>query len=305
MASQTLVEWLRANRVPHKQPGEHEHARTGWVQVDCPWCGLEGHWRLGIQVRHLYANCWHCGRHNITEVIQALTGWGWGQAKDAAQALGAGALGTPGATPRPLGRLVLPKGLGPLQAAHTAYLRGRGFDPAALAQLWGIQGLGWDGRRECGSALRWRVWIPIHYRGKVVSWTTRSIAPDAHLRYVSAELDEEAMPHKELLYGEDYARHAIIIHEGPVDAWRVGPGAVATCGTAYSAAQVARMTRYPVRAVCFDNEPSAQARARQLCDKLMAFPGETMNVVLDAHDAAEAEEAEITHLRRHVLGLAA
>jgi DNA primase len=136
-----------------------------------------------------------------------------------------------------------------------------------------------------------------------VSWTTRSISySDRVTRYVSAALDEEKIFHKELLYGEDFARHAVIVNEGILDAWRIGPGAVATFGSGYSQEQLERIAKYPTRAICFDNEPEAQKRARKLSNDLSALPGETYNVLLDKKDAADESKENIKRLRQEILG---
>ena len=103
------------------------------------------------------------------------------------------------------------------------------------------------------------------------------------------------------MYGEDYARHSITIQEGPTDAWNTGPGAVATLGTGYSEAQVNRMVKYPIRAVCFDNNPIAQKRARKLCNDLAVFPGVTSNIKLNSEDAGSATKKEIYKIRKEFL----
>ena len=194
------------------------------------------------------------------------------------------------------GKLIIPKGVERLEFSHIHYLQKRGFIPSKLVKLWKIQGIG------ISSQLPWRIFIPIFYHGKMVSWTTRSISNSKKVtRYISASTKEELMPHKSLLYGEDYARQSVIITEGPFDTWKIGPGAVATLGTGYSNNQAFRMTSYPKRAICFDNEKEAQKRAKKLCDDLSVFPGETYNIQLDAKDAATANEKEIKLLRTHFL----
>jgi len=193
---------------------------------------------------------------------------------------------------RKTGRLVLPAGRTPLGPGHKAYLTARGLDAADMAMTWGVEGIGQT------RLLRWRLFIPIMHHGEIVSWTTRSIRPKEKQRYISASAEHESIAHKSILYGADYARHAIIIHEGPVDVWATGPGAVATCGTAYTEAQLLAMSRYAVRAVCFDTHPEAQARARELANALSVFPGTTHTVVLETgEDAGDADPGELAELR--------
>jgi len=277
---------LRRHNVPYQTEGKY--ARPGWIQFHCPFCfgGLDPNKPyMGFNLAGGYVNCWRCGPHNVSKTLVTLTGLSWSEVKTLDL----------DSSPREViereaGRLKLPNGLGPLLKPHRVYLRGRGFKPRAIEDLWKVQGIG------LSSKLAWRIFIPIHLRGQIVSWTTRSLV-DTGLRYISSSHEDESVPHKTLLYGEDYATNAISIHEGPTDVWRVGPGAVATLGTGWKPAQVLRMSRYSRRIVCFDNEPAAQRRARQLCDLLETFPGETMNVILDAKDAATADEDELMELR--------
>lgn len=274
---------------------EHRHGRAGWVQTDCPYCRGIGQFHLGFNTSNGAVNCWRCGRHRLLDTLCLLTGRERAELRELLDGLTLDRSKAPVAA---AGRLVLPTGLEDgLRGVHAAYLTKRGHDPAEIVRLWEVQGLGPLAK------LRWRLFIPIHFGGRVVSWTTRSINRDADRPYIAASPEQEAVPHRDLLYGEDYCRQAIIICEGPFDAWRIGPGAVATCGTGYSSAQVARMARYPLRVVCFDNETTAQRRANELADTLALFPGETHIVVLETgSDPGEAEAAEVAELRAQFLG---
>lgn len=288
----SIKDILDENGITYVGEGHH-HARPGWVQVDCPFCGPgSGKYHLGLSLTTGAASCWRCGRQSTSRVLALLSG-------RPAAALRAQLEGAVLDTPevRPAGTYKPPKGVGPLLPAHAAYARRRGFDAAILAQLWGVGGLGQTGR------LAWRLFIPIHHHGKTVSWTTRAIKQDAKQRWVSAGHEQESVPHKSILYGADFARHAIIIHEGPTDVWATGPGAVATCGTGFTESQLRAMSRYAVRVVCFDGEPAAQRRARELANMLAPFPGTTNNVELETgKDPAEADPAEIAELRSTFLG---
>jgi hypothetical protein len=173
-------------------------------------------------------------------------------------------------------------------------LEERGFDPDHLQETWHLQGIG------ISDQLSWRIFIPIRFRGKTVSWTTRSIDPHASLRYIAAGEGEERIPRGSLLYGEDYCTSSVIVHEGPSDVWATGPGAVATLGLSYTQEQVIRISRFPRRIVCFDNEPDAQERADKLCRNLRFYSGTTINFRFDEEgtDAGSAGDREINQLRK-------
>jgi hypothetical protein len=284
--------------VPYRTEG-HEHCREGWVQIDCPFCspGWE-HFRMGYNLAFGAVNCYACGRHSTVSVLHEVTGEPYAVCK----ALLEGLVDEFDLRPeRPRGRLKLPEGVGPLLKAHRKYLRGRGFDPDYLEQFWKVGGLGRDAgyRSEKDGEwkdLAWRVFIPVTSGGQVVSWTTRSLTDKA--RYRSAEAAQEAVPHKDLLYGEDHCTHTILVHEGPTDVWASGPPATCTFGTQYTRAQVLRMVRYPRRVICYDDLPDAQEQARGLASELAPFPGETLNVRLGAKDSASASEKLRKKLRR-------
>jgi hypothetical protein len=280
-------------------PEGHHHARSGWVQADCPWCGRGSHkWHLGYNVAGRYFNCWRCGPKDRVEVLQELTGL----SRQQVYVLAAGIEAPPwlkGKEVKRPTRCEMPPWAGnKLTRIHEKYLRGRGFDPDKIVKLWQVSGVG----NVAPPGMAWRLFIPVLYRGEMVSWTTRSIADQA-LRYVSAKPEQESVSLRSILYGEDYVRGTtVVVHEGPTDVWKTGPGAVATFSTGYTRSHLFRLSKYRTRVVCYDAEPEAQARARKLCDELEAFPGETLNVVLEsAKDAGAASESELAELRARFL----
>lgn len=283
-------------RIPYSTTGRH--TRPGWLQLRCPFChgGRDPDKPyLGYNTVGNYANCWRCGKHSPAAVLAALAALGPAAAAKAVQGLSRAKL----APDTALGVYRPPPGVIPLTdphaKAHRNYLDDRGFRWPEIDQLWRV------GCIRMSHRLPWRLFIPIDYQGRAVSWTTRTLG-NREPRYIGAKPDEEAMPHKRLLYGEDYVRHAVIVVEGPTDVWALGPGAVGLLGVGYTPAQVRRLARYPVRAVCFDAEPAAQRRARALVDALLPFEGETYNVVLDTgKDPAAASVKERRQLRRTLL----
>lgn len=283
---------LQEYRIPVATPAAR-HYRSGWLNFLCPFCpSTAGASYMGYSIDGGYTNCWQCGWHRLIDTIVALTNL---QPDDAYKLLDGMRPERRLPAPEVMGKLTVPAHVGPLQYAHKKYLESRGFCWKTIVRLWKVAGIGISVR------LGWRIYIPILAGDQVVSWTTRSIDPSAKARYISASRAEESLPHKTLLYGEEYARHGIIINEGPMGAWAIGPGAVATCGVAYSREQLLRMAKYPVRAIAFDNEAGAQQRARKLCDDLEVFPGTTFNVLLSAKSADLVPKSEVAEMRRRFL----
>lgn len=281
----TIQELLKDLDVDFLESGHH-HCRPGWIQLKhCVFCKSDNY-HLGVNVAGLFAACWRCGGHSLYNILDEL---GVDRIKDTFRGLKRDYI--PRERPKRT-KLKEPAGRGPLLKAHLQYLEDRGFNPDKIQRLWHIEGIGRSSR------LSWRIYIPILHRETKVSWTTRAIGDRVSQRYVSASAEEEAVNHKELIYGLDYCVHSIVIVEGPTDAWAVGPGAGALFGTAFTTAQLNKLSRIPNRFVCFDSSPPAQRKALGLTLELSAFPGATQNIVLDAKDPGSATPKELRLLRK-------
>lgn len=288
----TIQDILEELRVEYKEAGDHHHARPGWVQLrNCPFCSSQNY-HLGWNLQSNYAHCWRCGGHHPLKVLEAL-----GFARNRAQALFP-RINTPtGPEKRGKSRTTLqePKGKGSLCDAHRQYLLGRGFSVKAissLVNLWQVEGI------KQAPRLGWRLYIPVVYQGRKVSWTTRAIGKRVHQRYISASAEQEVINHKHLVYGFDFCSHSIVVCEGPIDVWKVGPGAGALFGTAFTTAQVKLLVSIPRRFICFDSSREAQRKANELACQLSCFPGVTENLLIDAKDPGEASAREIKLIRR-------
>lgn len=294
-------ELLRDLNVPFREHGESPLVTEGWVGVVCPWCGTgTGKHGLGINLRTGRATCWKCGPHPLADALAELAQIPAARARQLA-----GGLDSVRDPDRPAGgKLCIPDGVGELLPVHRRYLQSRGFDPDQICEQWAIQGIGF-----VAGPLKWRIFIPIRGpfpRDGVLSWSTRAVGrvPDGE-RYRAASREESVRPRGELLYGQNWVKNGVVVLEGFFDVWAVGPGAVCTCGTGFSRAQVLSLSRYPVRAVCFDNEPAAQRRADQLADQLAPFPGVTELIRLrgakDPAAAVKESPAELAEIRKRYL----
>jgi hypothetical protein len=286
-----LTEALSELGIEFREAGAHHHVSTGWVGVDCPSCSPgTGGFRLGINLRSLGVNCWSCGPLRLADSLARSSG---GRLGDVLRLLsGVERLHTP--RKQHSGRFAWPEGTGPLTQPHRAYLRRRKGDPPLdaelLQRLWGLKSCRTPGRTYE------HVIIPIIQDGECISWTARNTRA-GRSRYQNARPDQEAVPAKECLYGWDYVRGCVIVHEGPVDVWRTGPGGVALMGLTWSAAQLSLLASVPRRVVCLDATPQAQAAARRLAAELALCGGQTLNVCLDSKDPGEATSAETAYLR--------
>jgi hypothetical protein len=292
-------ELLNECGVDGRDAGQHHHVTDGFYGVDCPTCSPgAGAYRLGISLRGRAATCWICGRLPYVDTLAEVTGKpvGWILAN-------LDRSGPPQAkVDKPRGVLRVPPQVGPLLPAHRKYLKFRGFDPDEIVETWGVGGIG-----NFAGNLSWRLYIPIHQGGKVVSWTTRSIADmpgwpsivtGSLVRYRNAPDRDSAVSARDVLYGADKCRHAVIVVEGQLDAWAIGPGAVAVGGLGASMSQIAKIAKFPVRVLCLDSSPEGARENDMFEEWLRSMPGETIRVTLETgKDAASADKSEVEELR--------
>lgn len=281
---------------------EGKRTTEGWVQFDCLFCHLDC--GMGYNVNGGFFNCWRCGSHSRMSVIQEITKYNttiassiirkikedddWLNYRKARRLSQSEIQNTKTTTP-PLADLLNSK-------PHMEYLRSRKFDPKSLCTLWKLKAI------HHHPVYGWRIFIPVYWQTKLVSWTSRQIGTGSTAKYLHSKPSWEVLPIKSLLYGHDYTRNSVVIHEGPADVWATGPGSVALFGVNWTLDQLYHLSKFSMRVVCFDSEKEAQKRAISLCENLSVFDGETINVELQSgKDPAEADPKEIKELRSKYL----
>jgi len=165
------------------------------------------------------------------------------------------------------GTLAPVKDLHPLTKAHHTYLRKRDLCTEELILLWDVQSFG---PTPSVPVLCNRICIPLIQDREWVSFQARTHWPDAAPRYWTCPSDEEGRFHKHCLYGWDYAKELdrVVVVEGPVDVWKLGPGAVHGFGSQLLPAQVLLLSTLRKVYFLFDSEEKAQTIARGYCEAL-------------------------------------
>jgi hypothetical protein len=285
-----LTDFLDAHNIPWTSEGSH--GRFGWTQVHCPRCGSQN-WHCGIKDDLSRANCYICGSHSVPGLLKTISGSSW---KSVYDLLGKRDF-VVRETQEHSGRYTPPTNLIPIEESYDArnYVQERGFDPDYLEAVWGCQAT------NGFSNYPFRLFIPVIRNKRPVSWTARATRGQEP-RYQTARADEKSFDEKKWLLGLDMVRKSAVVCEGPTDAMRVGPGAVATFGLAVTPEQVLLISRIPERVICFDNSERAQKTADKLCETLSVFPGKTVRCCLDSPDPGSASRGEIRQLRDMVFG---
>jgi hypothetical protein len=276
-----------------RREGEHHHCTQGYIQFDCPNCSPKsGRFRLGWNLEGHFFSCWQCGHLPVLETWHRLSRVPRGELvrclKDITHAYNYKERKLPG-------KLVIPKGLGPLQTPHLKYLINRGFrNIKDMIEKWQLQAFDHTNPR-----LAWRIFIPVIYDGEVVSWTTRSISDKQSNRYITAGPGEQMFSIKSLLFGADHCTNTVIVTEGPMDAMKLGPGAVALCGMTWTRSQLLAISKFPKRYIVFDGGHEATQRSKTLATELSVFPGSTAWIGLKpGEDPASLPKEKLQDLRK-------
>lgn len=281
----SIIQFLEENGIAHTKEGKH--ARPGWAQVQCPFCSGHEGWHGGFNLASGYYHCWRCGWHNMVEVITTLAGVDirtakaqirqyellQGEEEERAERREGNDDLLHGALPKRDTDLFIP--------LARVYLINRHFDPTKLLEEWGVYSTGITGK------YKFRIVIPIYFKDRLVSFTTRAVYP-AETKYLSCPMQYEVVHHKHILYGMDKAKgDRVLVLEGPTDVWRFGPGSVATFGIKYTPQQLLLLARtYKHVTVMFDPEDQAQAQAHKLCAELLG-----LGIDAKMHDVWEVDSS--------------
>ncbi len=275
---------------------EGKNTQAGWINIQCPFCQDNSN-HGGFNISGGYYNCWQCGGHNIIQVIIKLLECSYWKAKQIVDEYEVAAVLKENKKKVPGARIIeFPKGTGNLQPHHKKYLIKRGFDPEEIINLWGIRGTSHLG------PYKFRIIIPITLNDKIISYTARDITDRAELRYKACAIEKEVVHHKHIVYGADYVKkRRAIISEGPTDVWRIGPGSLATFGTAFTPQQILFLCNLLDEAyILFDN--AAKAEAYKLGNQLGALI-DHVEVLHDygAKDPDKMSMSDIKQLRKNYL----
>ena len=148
-----------------------------------------------------------------------------------------------------------------------------------------------------------RIVIPAYFEGKMISWTTRDYSGKAAVRYMSCPTSQEIIPHKDIVYGFDLVpgNHAVCV-EGPMDAIKMGAGAVATFGIAFRQSQINLLASFHKITLIYDNSDDAQRSADNLGEQLNGLGVDVESILIkDYKDPGEMPLDEARQLMKEIL----
>jgi hypothetical protein len=297
--------FLKDYKIRTKEHGKNW--QSGWIQIMCPFCG-DHNFHGGFKISTGSYNCWRCRDHETVEVISALLRISIRDSRDilfrylvnddidrAIDRTGHSKVGRGDTKKRPA-FVDWPRFTTELKEGHKNYLIKRGFDPDEIIKLWGIKGTGIHGD------YKYRIIAPIIFNSQMVSYQGRDITDKQYERYKACKSELEVIPHKQVLYGMDYASKTAIIVEGITDVWKIGPGAIGTFGTSYTIEQVVLISKSITHAILlYDSGTDAQMQQEKLAFDLSALGTKVTELHLEDGDPAELEYSDIKYLRNKYL----
>lgn len=298
-----IEQLLRDQSIPYVTEG-HKHSTAGWVNVHCPFCAGSQDYHLGIHEEGAASHCWRCGSHSTVEALSRVLRLPPSEVK---RLLGRyrTAIGykTPTEPKVSLFPLRFPQPSFPLNGWGHQYLSKRGFDAERVEQEWGLLQTGPVSFLD-GISYNHRILIPIYWDRKIVSFNSRDITGKSDRKYLACPMRRESLHHKNILYGkQERWGKGIIIVEGPIDVWRLGPSAVATFGTSVKMEQVLQLARHGERFfIVFDNDPQAQDQARALAVKLRTLGKETHIETIVEGDPGDMKQEDANHFVNELIG---
>lgn len=296
-----IIQFYQDYNINYKEEGEHKHARPGWVNTPCPFCIGNPGYHLGYQINQEYFFCWRCGWHSVVDVIAALAGVSFKEAKRLAKLYGmTGVIIKKTKKAKPKKPYQMPSNIISLSDRHKEYLSKRGYDPEFLERYWYLTATGPLSRLDKIN-YNWRIIIPIIWNAEACSFTSRDITGINDLKYISCPKDREKIEHKTILYGkQELWKPTGICVEGPTDVWRLGTNSFGLFGIEYTRTQIRLIANtFKKVVVIFDPDPQAQRMAKKLVNELKFRGVDAYNLTLDT-DPGSMSQDDANHLLKEI-----
>ena len=287
--------------IKHQTEG-HKHCHPGWVHTACPFCEGNPGLHLGYNFEGKNFVCWRCGGHRTVETLEALLNL---PKKDVFPIMRKYSLQLSKVPEKKIKiqrPLILPSGVSALQQQHKQYLKKRGFDWQQLERDWKIQGTGPVSRMD-NQNFAHRIFIPIFWDDKLVSFQGRDITDKSPYKYLACPDEMQIINLKTILYRQtETGRHGICV-EGVTDVWNLGFDAFGTFGIKWKMKQVKEIQRlYNRVTIIYDGEVQAQQKARELEAELKFRGIACSNIVLpNGKDPGSLSAAERDSLLKSIL----
>lgn len=269
-----MIDWLNLfeeNSIPYDL---RDTATNSLLTFHCPFCvsskgskTLTGAFFLNSE-NNFFETCFRCGSHKGSEVISAFLDISEHEANKLIRNYDSELVIRKEKTKKNHCEEVdLSFASGKLDSNYSEYLQKRGFNPVELTRYADLRYTLHFGEMFS------RIVFPIYYRGKIISYTSRSILPDAEIRYISCKAEDEVIDHKHICYGLDHFNSdKVLLVESPINSLKLGNDTcLATFGISFTEEQVNLLKNFKKIDILFDSEARAQKKAMELAKELKYF----------------------------------
>ncbi len=295
-----VEEYFDAKGIAYSPPGSKNVGKDS-IGISCPFCGdhaYSGDNHLGIQLGNKVFSCWICGKTGgIFNLVMKLEDCSFKQAvytlskyvyydvsfadKDADVAI-----------LNPNSTVSLPsQAKKELLDIHRKYLLGRGFDPEYTFNKYDLYCNGMVGN------WKFRLIIPVYYKRKMVTYTSRDITEKAQNKYIHLDNDHSIIPIKQTLYNVGRAMDIAVVVEGVADVWNIGDGAIGLWGKKATPKQMKQLVNFKKVFVMLDSD--AEEQTEKLAHDIGGFT-DTEIIELDEGDPGDLTKEEIKYLRKQI-----
>lgn len=296
-----VVAFLDEYDINYKRSGKN--IGTMWIGLEeCPFCGVGGG-HFGINLQSKSAHCWGCGERALAvKWVQQLLEVSYRDALIVIQKflsddiiLDIRETGT---------ETLIPTDLKPIGDNAIDYLLSRKFDPDQIVKKFRIQECGTTSvlkLKEQKSDFRWRVFIPIYMRRKLVSYTARDYTGKREPRYRHPFLEACEIPASSTIYNMDTVKDKCIIVEGPTDVWRMGDGCISLQGIEYTKEQLRYLSEMKLKKAVIMFDSGKEEQATKLARDLSIFVSKVQVAYLPSGDPGELSDSEAVKIKYELL----
>lgn len=275
----------------------------GWIGLEeCPFCGVQGN-HFGVNLKSKVFSCWGCGeKGGPVKLVQMLSGCTYSKA---AQIVGSTETDEEVEDRHTGNTVILPSNLGPLQENAKSYLLQRNYAPNQMILNHQIQecgSLSYLKHENFSSDFRWRIFIPIVMRRKLVSYTCRDYSRKRDPRYKHPILEACIIPASSTIYNMDTVkRKRALILEGPTDVWRMGDEAISLQGIEVSRKQIRFIAEMNLEKVVVLFDAGKEKAAETLAETLVGVVKKVQVASLPFGDPGELNPGDAIKFKQQLL----
>ncbi len=291
-----IITLLEDNNVDYSTSGKN--TSRGWVELNCPFCGNDPSFHLGINLSSGIYHCWICGAKGpLEKYLQHQLGLSREKVKKLTSEYGIN-FHEEEDPKRNAAQIVFPKGLeDSIPQPHKNYLRRRGFDADYVIKKYQLKAY-----YHVGGKWSYRLVIPIFIDGEIVSFLARDVTDKQTPKYKNLSNEQSVINVKNCLYGIDSIKKGgkAILVEGVFDQWRVGDGSCAFLGVEYTNQQLFLLYEKELKEVYVMFDSDAIKKAYKLGHVLSTFIPRVEVIEIDEGDPSDMSQQEIEKLRKEI-----